>query len=333
MKYTHILGIDISKDTIDVALMQDKADASITTNKFGNNLKGATSLLAWLKKQHVALDQVLICLENTGIYHRWLVTFLQSQQAFVWVENPSTIKWSGGLQRGKSDQIDAQRICLYAFRHQDKAQAYCPKDKALQKLADLLASRDRLIEARKMLRVPIKEMAQSRLEEESKYVENGCQKALEGIEASIREMGKEIEEIIAENKELEDNYIRICSVPNVGKIAACTLLVATNNFIRFDDAKQLASYGGIAPFPYQSGKSVRGKTQVHHMANKKIKKILHLCAVSSIRYLGEMKTYYDRKVKEGKNKMSILNAIRNKLLHRIFACVRDERLYDVKQAA
>ena len=304
MKFTHILGIDISKDTIDISLSQNKANGSITNNKFSNNLKGYKGLLAWLKEQHIALEQVLICLENTGIYHRCLVAFLQSYQAFVWVENAVTIKWSSGLQRGKNDQIDAQRICLYAFRNQDKAQAYAAKDQALQKLTDLLASRERLIEAKKMLSVPIQELQQVGLKQEAKYVEESCKGTLESIQKEILAIEKQLEDIIAQNKELEANYSSVCSVPYVGKITAFHLLITTHNFTRFDCAKQLASYGGIAPFPYQSGKSVRGKTQVHHMANKKIKRALHLCAVSSIRYVGEMKAYFDRKVREAKSNIA-----------------------------
>jgi transposase len=112
MHFTHILGIDISKNTFDLALSQNKAYANIVKSKFSNNFKGYKALVVWLKKQAIQLDQILLCLENTGIYHRSLVSFLQYQQIFVWVENPMEIKWSIGLQRGKNDQIDAQRICL-----------------------------------------------------------------------------------------------------------------------------------------------------------------------------------------------------------------------------
>ena len=59
------------------------------------------------------------------------------------------------------------------------------------------------------------------------------------------------------------------------------------------------------------------------MANKTLKTALHMCSLNVIRFKGEMRAYFDRKVKEGKNKMSILNAIRNKILQRIFACDRD----------
>ena len=333
MQFTHILGIDISKDTIDLALSHNKSHANTVNSKFSNNLKGYKALLTYIKEQGVKLEQVLVCLENTGIYHRPLVVFLQKQQMFVWIENAVEIKWSIGLQRGKNDKVDAQRICLYAFRHQDKAQDYTAKDKDLEKLSDLLASRERLLQAKKMLSVPIRELKQIGMQAESKNIEESCKKTLTAIQKDIEAIEEQLENIIEQNKEIDDNYKSACSVPNVGKITALLLIVLTNNFKRFANVKQLASYCGVAPFEYSSGTSVRGKTKVNHMANKRLKKALHLCAVSSLRHKSEVKIYYERKVKEGKNKMSVLNAIRNKLLQRVFACVRDKRMYNSKQVA
>ena len=63
------------------------------------------------------------------------------------------------------------------------------------------------------------------------------------------------------------------------------------------------------------------------MANKDLKTALHMCAMSSVAHNEEMKTYYQRKVSEGKNKMLVLNAIRNKLLSRVFSCVKNKKLY------
>jgi transposase len=110
MQYTYILGIDLSKATIDLALSQNITHANITHKKLSNNIKGFHALLAWLKQEKVGMVQVLICLENTGMYGRSLVAFLQSQQAFVWVVNPVEIKRSLGLVRGKSDQADAAAL-------------------------------------------------------------------------------------------------------------------------------------------------------------------------------------------------------------------------------
>ena len=245
MQYTHIFGIDIAKKTIDVALCQNKANDPIITHKFTNNTKGYQTMLAWIKKHGAQIDQLLICLENTGIYHRNSVKFLQKHQAFVWVENAATIKWSGGLQRGKTDKKDAQRICLYAFRNQDKARTFSAKDEELEQIADLKTQREGLIQARVSLEAPIKEKREAGLEKEA-----------------------------------------------------------------------------------SSGSSIRGKTKVHSMANKTLKTSLHMCALSSIRNNATMKEYYQRKVKQGKNKMCVINAIRNKLLITVFACVRDGKVYE-----
>ena len=128
---------------------------------------------------------------------------------------------------------------------------------------------------------------------------------------------------------MQKQYEAITSVPGVGMVTALQLMVHTHHFKRFTSAKKLACYAGVAPFPHQSGSSVRGRDKVHPMANKTLKTALHMCALSVIRFKGEMRAYFDRKIKEGKNKMSILNAIGNKLLQ---ACVRDGKLFVAKAA-
>ncbi len=77
----------------------------------------------------------------------------------------------------------------------------------------------------------------------------------------------------------------------------------------------------------------KGKTMVSNMANKKVKMLLHLSALVAIRYNQEIKDYYRRKVTEGKkNKMSVINADRNKLILRIFAGVNRDREYEKNYA-
>jgi transposase len=332
-QFTHILGIDISKKTIDLALSQNKANAPMINQQFNNNLGGYKKMSAWLRKQEIALEGLLICMENTGIYHRSLVDFSQRKKVFVWVENPVAIKWSMGLQRGKTDELDAKRICLYAFRNQDKAKEYNPKDQSLQRVSELLAARERLMKARNMLLAPIRELKEAGLKEEEKLVKKSCKQTLSVLEKEIKATDKDLEDLVQEDRELQASYSYISSVDHVGPITALQLLVYTHDFERFDSVKKLASYAGVAPFAYQSGTSIRGRTKVHPMANKSLKKALHMCAVSAIRWKGEMRTYFDRKLKEGKNKMSIINAIRNKILLRIFACVKGRRMYLPYQAA
>lgn len=333
MQFTTILGIDISKKTFDVALSENKVNPKMINNQFTNNLKGFQGLLKWLKTEQINLNELLICMENTGVYHRCLVVYLQSKEVFTWVETPVEIKWSMGLQRGKNDSVDAQRIALYAFRNQDKAKNYSSLDKSLQKTADLMATRERLIKAKKMLLVPIKEMAQSGLKEEAKVIEKSCSKSVSALEKEIKTIEVLLEKIIESETELSENYKIVRSVRCVGLVCSLHLMVYTHNFTKFDNAKQIASYCGIAPFEYSSGTSVKGKTKVHNMANKTLKTSLHMCAVSSIRHNPKMKQYMERKVSEGKNKMLIINAIRNKIVQRVFACVREKKIYEYKTVA
>lgn len=327
MQFTYILGIDISKSKIDIALSANKVGATITIKEFSNHVKGYKNMFAWLCQQQVELEHLLVCMENTGIYHRSLVDYLQSQKVFCWVENPVAIKWSMGLQRGKTDKMDAERICLYAFRNQDKAKAYSAKDKTLQKVSELLSARERLIKARKMLLTPIQELKEAGLKEEEKMVKKACKQSLSALEKEIKTIDKSLEDLVEVDTTLKASYSYIRSVDHVGAITALQLLVYTHDFERFDSAKKLGSYAGVVPFEYSSGSSIRGRTRVHPMANKRLKTSLHMCALSAIRRAGAMRSYFERKVAEGKNKMSVLNAIRNKILQRIYACVKGERMY------
>ena len=133
--------------------------------------------------------------------------------------------------------------------------------------------------------------------------------------------------------DIKKTYQIILSVRSVVLVTALYLMLYSYNSERFANAKKLDSYCGLAPFEYSSCTSIRARTKVHPMANKLLKKNLHMCAISSIKNNTEIKLYYDRKVKKGKNKKSIINAIRNKILHRIYACVRDQRMYEYKQVA
>ena len=69
------------------------------------------------------------------------------------------------------------------------------------------------------------------------------------------------------------------------------------------------------------------------MANKKLKKQLDMCALSAVNHDPEMKEYFKRKVQEGKNKMLVINNVRNKIVHRICACIRDNKTFEVRKSA
>ena len=156
------------------------------------------------------------------------------------------------------------------------------------------------------------------------------QKTIVVINKQIEALEKEILGLINDDEKLNRMYQIITSVHGIGFVTASYILVTTNEFININNPKKYACYSGVVPFQYSSGSSVRGKNRVSHMANKNIKSLLHLSALSAIQMQGDLQEYYKRKVAEGKNKMSVLNAIRNKLMLRIFACVNQNREYEKK---
>ncbi|MDQ6481665.1 transposase, partial [Dyadobacter sp. LHD-138] len=80
-------------------------------------------------------------------------------------------------------------------------------------------------------------------------------------------------------------------------------------------------------FEHSSGSSIRGKTKVSPLANRKMKALLSNCASAAIQHDPELKLYYQRKITEGKAKMSIQNAIKAKLINRVFATVARKSKY------
>ena len=328
-----ISGIDVSKKTFDIALGANAQGASVVKTCFANNTDGYKKLENWLKDQNATFEDVLFCLENTGIYHRLLVDFLMTKKAIVWVETPVQIKWSMGIQRGKSDAVDCERIFTYAFRNQDKIIPYEERNKTIQQIADYMALRERLQQCIKALSVPVKELNSVGLKQEAKACEKASKKSISTMKKELKKLDEKIRTLIEENEKLSEKYKQATSVRCVGFVAATYLLIYTNGFTGFNSAKQLASYCGIAPFEWSSGTSIRGKTKVHPMANKRLKTVLHMCAISSVRHNPEMAEYFKRKVAEGKNKMSVLNAVRNKVVHRVFSCVKNKKMYTLDYVA
>ena len=322
------VGIDISKKTFDAALLKINASASILHRCFQQDQQGYSLFSKWLTdNQATPGEQLLICLEHTGMYINGLVNFLVSMQANIWVEMPLRIKKSMGLQRGSNDKIAAGNIAQYAYRFHDQAKLWKPLDTTLQQLRHLLAQRDRLLLTLSQLSVPLNEMEACGNPADAKQLKRLQQKAITGLQKSLEAVEQAIDDKICADQQISKVIGQVTSIKGVGKQTAIKLYVYTCGFTMFENGKQLACYCGVVPFSKTSGTSVRYKSGVSPFANKNLKKLLHLCAMSALRWDAEIRTYYLRKVGEGKNKMSVINAIRNKILQRIFAVVRDGRYY------
>jgi transposase len=111
------------------------------------------------------------------------------------------------------------------------------------------------------------------------------------------------------------------------------MIVETNTFRDFDSARKFCCHAGVAPFKYDSGSPVRSRSKVSSRADKSIKALLHMAALSvATRMKGELNDCYLRKVAEGKNKMPVINAVRGKPVMRMFAVIKNNSLYERKYA-
>ena len=326
MKNSLTIGIDVSKLTLDWAVFNGQ---KIIFRFHGENTQsGIKAFLSKLKKEKISAEEALYCLEYTGLYINPSLYYLHEKRLKVWVETPLQIKRSMGFTRGKNDSVDAERIAIYAFKNQEKARLWSPPRLVIVKLKALSRLRSKLIQNLNSITVP--------LAEAEKYLDHATFQSMNMLSKKSRlALKKDIEAIDQEIKKTmkaDDllNHLNniITSVVGVGIQTSVTILVSTNEFKSINDARKFACYAGVVPFEYQSGKSLNFKPTVSQYANKEVKKLLHMAALSSIAMNSEFKDYFDRKVKNGKSKMLVINAIRNKIIHRIFACVKENRIYE-----
>lgn len=134
-------------------------------------------------------------------------------------------------------------------------------------------------------------------------------------------------EQIASGGQLQENCRPVSSVRGIALINTVAIPVATQHFTRFGNSRRFACHAGLAPFGKQSGTGVKTKPHVSYIADKKIKSLLTQAAKCAVRHDPNLKRYYERKRTEGKNEWLIINNVRNKMVHRIFAIVRNKRPY------
>lgn len=332
------LGIDVSKLWFDISLLGviNFQKQPMITERFSNTNEGLALLKKWLRVHKVKFDNdTLIVIENTGIYHRLLWKFFSENSIPIHIGNAAHIKKSFGIARGKNDKIDSQRLCSYAYKNDDELKASSALNPAFLTLRDLITSRTRLKAQLGANRAYLKELKSINDQSTQKMMEKAYKMAITGLQKSIDEIEKRITVIIKSDQSIFDNYNFLLSVPGIGPVTATYILYCTNNFAGKVSGKQLGCYAGVVPFNDSSGTSLKGRNKVHKMANKELKSLLHMCALSAIKSYPEFRNYYDRKINEGKHPNSVLNAICNKIVLRAVAVVNNRENYveNYKKAA
>ena len=330
MNYAFYIGIDMSKLKFDYCVI----DESGTILKQGAVINKKPSIEVWIEELSIEFgtskfwSNGLLCMEHSGYYGTPLLSTLHSKVSVdIWLENALRIKRSIGIQRGKNDKVDAERIAAYSLDFRRKATLWKPTAANIERLGLLLSHRDRLVKNLMSIRNTLKEEIGFVAQELHEEMAEISAPAIAAMEQTVKEFDRRIDELLQSDTRLARLTKIVSSLPGFGPVITPKIIEVTRGFTRLKDPRSFACFAGVAPFEYRSGTSIKGKTRVSHLANKDIKKMLHLAALVTIRKGNVMHDYFQRKVAQGKNKMSVINAIRNKLIHILFACIKNNTTY------
>ncbi|HEZ6499055.1 TPA: IS110 family transposase, partial [Neisseria meningitidis] len=266
----NIIGLDISKDTIDATL--HKTNGSIHYIKIKNNDDGLKQFRLWIKGNRIR--KVYIGMEATGIYYEKAADMLSSYYT-VYVINPLKIKDYGKsrFNRTKTDKADSNLIADYIKRHQDTLIPYqIPKNKALQKLINL---KNQLQQQQKQIK--------NRLHStEEDFIRNIHQDLIDTIQDKMEQVKIAISEQIKKQTDY-NHYRNLQTIPSIGKDTA-SVLYAQLTEKHFKTANQFVSYAGLSPAIIQSGTSVRGRGRLSRYGNRRLKSTLYMPALCAYRF-------------------------------------------------
>lgn len=327
MQKKWFIGIDISKKKLDLYLRNDKGFVLQTV--LPNNQNAIQEVMVdIINEQGIDSHQLIICAEHTGQYSYPLSCACNVMGLALWLENPTQIKYCSGMTRGKNDKVDSKRIADYAFRFADQSRVHKRLDESIERLKQLEAER----------KLYVNDIAKYRnqISDQKEYMSANIYEAkakrlhcmVSALEDAKRKVEEEMDRIVSESESLSRQMELLQSIDGIGKVVALNMIVATQGFTRFENARQFSCYAGVAPFAYISGSSQHSRNRVSHRADKHIKSLLHLAAVSVVhKKSGQLKEYFERKVGEGKNKMTVINAVRAKIIARMFSVIRNDRKY------
>ena len=311
-KYKEIFGVDISKDVFDVH------GSKRGHNQYSNDGSGFKSFLKELP------GEVLVVMEATGYYHYRLAQFLYKKGVIVSVVNPLSVKRfiQMKLAKVKTDKSDSKAICEYALINE------VPIYNALTDVQSECLQLFRLMDVYIKHRTATKNKMHGEevLGIPSKYVYRSLRRNKKHLNKEISSIEAKLLLLVKEDQQAQ--LTLLSTIPEIGQKTALFLIVITDGFTKFENSSQLCSYVGITPTIRESGSSVRARSRISKVGNKKLRNLLFLCSFNACKHNKSCRLLYERIVNKGKSKKLALIAVANKLLKQCFAIAKSGRPYD-----
>ena len=308
-----ILGIDVSKKKLDVALM---FDGRTLKKKFDNSPKDFKLLQGWLMS--LRIEWVHACLESTGTYGEAVAEFLHEKGHRVSVVNPFQIKSYGnaGLKRNKTDPADALLIADFCLVKNPREWHPMPAQvKQLQALNRRIEALDQMLIAEK-----------NRLDVAPKEVRTSVKRIIRTLETEIKNVHRLIKEHIDNHPDMKQQNDLLLTIPGIGQKTS-QLLLGEVEFRKFDSARAVAAQAGLTPRKDQSGTTLN-RSRLSKVGNGRIRKALYFPAIVAVQYNQTIKQFASRLSQNGKTSMEVICAAMRKLLHIAFGVIKNNRPFD-----
>lgn len=305
MATSSYVGIDVSKDRLDVAVLGEKQAWQVE-----NRCKGIDELVQRMRE----LQPELIVVEATGGYQRAVADALFYAGLSVAVVNPARVRQFAracGLL-AKTDKLDAQVLAVFGQRVQPKR--YEGKSEAEKELSALLVRRKQLEE---MLKAE-----KNRLRTTSPSLRGSVERIIALLKEEKKRLEDQIEEFLKEEKTWQEQREILSSAPGVGKVTSATLLADLPELGKMD-RKKIAALVGVAPMNYDSGKK-RGYRKTKG-GRTDVRSVLYMSTLVATRYNPVIQAQYQQLLKRGKLKKVALTACMRKFLTILNAMARDQQ--------
>lgn len=300
--YDKFVGIDVSKDSLDVHGLPTGSPS-----RFDNTAEGRAQLLSFLPKAGTSLSVV----EATGGYERGLVAEAVTAGHHIAVVNPRQVRDFAKAFNvlAKTDRIDASVIARFAETTRPEPVGYSERQ---EQLRELIVRRRQLIDHRTAEKNRC-ETARSSL------VRNSVRKLIETINKDIARIDRAVLELVQSNDDWRDRYKRVSEVPGIGKQTAAVMLAELPELGHLN-RQQVSSLVGVAPFNRDSGQ-FRGRRSIWG-GRVGVRNVLYMAALSAKRSNPVIRAFAARLLAKGKPPKVVITACMRKLLTILNALLR-----------
>lgn len=315
------IGIDISKTDFHACISGIDLNQRVKilrTGTFKNKSEGFADLINWVKNTCKGSTAPLVFLmEATGIYYEHCALYLFKNDFNVSVVLPNKAKkYIAALGiKTKNDKADSR--ALSRMGAEQCLELWQPMGEFFYELRSLTRYYQSIRESITAFNNQLEALEHGMYQ--NREISKGLKKIINHMEKQLEEIKNAISNHLYSDAEVAQKIKNICMAKGLGELTVAVVLAETNGFTLFKNSSQLISYAGYDVVENQSGKRV-GKTKISKKGNSRIRRALHMPALSAVRYnTGNLKSFYERNVNKHGIKMKSYVAVQKKLLVLIYA--------------